>query len=512
MDFDSIRLVTEQVQKYGLLKPFVDIVGTWFNGVIDPDQFSAVRDGDACSSSTNQRPFDHIANGYLVLDSGKAGGAIEDLPYSYEASFGTVVCLNVIEHVQNPFRVFAALYNIMKKESLLIVETFFSSPYLPSPIDYWRYSPDCLRYLGERASFQVLECGWWKSVPTDDCARTESEEHDDSRQLMAAYVTLTKGKLIPVPGAKYELPQCPTCPVQKQKPASSTLSSITSPAEKRDGANQFIGNDASLDILRLHRLLPDESILERARTLFGPSAVNEADTNSSQQNDRLLGEYYAQISKQLGRLASDLIFKAQWNYYSPEWFDHRHHFLNPERFGGDFWAMSADLVLLRLPLEGRILNLCSGDGFYDYHFFSHRASEVVAVEKNRQAYQQALDHHGKANIRYVLHDVLTFTPLRDHFDVVVIRGAIEHFSADDQQRIFKMAWDALKPGGWFCGDTPANPDKERKKLQAHENEWADEAEMRDSLSFVFSTIETLTFPSRTVVNLFWQARKPQGGV
>ena len=48
-----------------------------------------------------------------------------------------------------------------------------------------------------------------------------------------------------------------------------------------------------------------------------------------------------------------------------------------------------------------------------------------------------------------------------------------------------------KGGGWFCGDTPANPDKANSRmLPADENEWSDKGEMKRELEKVFSHVET----------------------
>lgn len=164
MFWDNILLVTEQIEKYGLRGRFVDIGGLEHPCIADYDLTIATRDQNAQCVTLNQRPFDHIDPQYVIINPEKGDPPIEDLPYIHRNSFGTATCLNVLEHVQNPFRVFAALYQVMQQNSLFIIETMFSFPYHPSPIDYWRYSPDCLRYLSESAGFRVLECNWRISI------------------------------------------------------------------------------------------------------------------------------------------------------------------------------------------------------------------------------------------------------------------------------------------------------------------------------------------------------------
>ncbi|MBT1072723.1 SPASM domain-containing protein [Pelotalea chapellei] len=204
MFWDDILLVTEQIEKYGLRKPFADLGGMERPCIADYGLTIATGDQNARYVSLTQRPFDHIDREYMILNPDKGDPFIEDLPYAYANAFGTAVCLNVLEHVQNPFRVFAALYQVMQQNSLLIVETVFSFPYHPSPNDYWRFTPDCLRYLGENAGFKVLECGWRMTISADKgILNIANSEPQDIRSV---YATFTKGDLSPLPGGTFPLP------------------------------------------------------------------------------------------------------------------------------------------------------------------------------------------------------------------------------------------------------------------------------------------------------------------
>jgi SAM-dependent methyltransferase len=238
-----------------------------------------------------------------------------------------------------------------------------------------------------------------------------------------------------------------------------------------------------------------------------PDVLKAARATPTRESDRQIGEAFARMSAECGRVAAAYLFRSQWSYVEPEWFDHRLHILDPENHFNDFWTASADNVIGILPLAGRLLDLCSGDGFYDYWFYRFRA-DVTCVERNREVYEFARKHHRHSRIRHILADVLDYRPIDGHFDVVVIRGAIEHFSREDQQRVFRKAMDALKPGGYFCGDTPAKKEDGTKALGAHEYEWADEDEMRRALGSVFSQIETRTLVSEARTTLFWRCRKP----
>ncbi len=235
----------------------------------------------------------------------------------------------------------------------------------------------------------------------------------------------------------------------------------------------------------------------------------ESTDNDQQYLEKLLGEYYARLHKISGFLASVLLMRAQWKHGMSEWYDHRQHLMCPEGQFDDFWTMSADNVMRFLPLDGRLLDFCSGDGFYAYFFFRRRASQIKCVELDDTAFLHAKHFHSDDRIEYIHMDILEYEPEEECYDSVVLRGAVEHFTEEQQQVLFHKALRALRPGGWFCGDTVANTKPGREKmLPSHINEWSNEDEMRSALQCVFSEINTFTLASRNRTTLFWQCRKP----
>ena len=226
-----------------------------------------------------------------------------------------------------------------------------------------------------------------------------------------------------------------------------------------------------------------------------------------------VGESLVRLSSITATAASRVLVHAQWFYREPEWFDHRRHLLDPEKWFTDYWAASADNAIRVLPLDGTMLDLCSGDGFYDFYFYRKRARRIVCIESDAEAHAHARRFHAADNIDYRLQNLLSFEPEPSSYDVVLIRGAIEHFTQLEQQQIFQMAHRALKPGGWFCGDTP---EKSRVPgeiyLSHHKFEWADEAEMRNELGHVFPHAETEVLASNDpsisgYKTLFWRCQK-----
>lgn len=266
----------------------------------------------------------------------------------------------------------------------------------------------------------------------------------------------------------------------------------------------------TLDIPKKHGLnleAPGLNDVLKNPSLLGMTDEDFSGMSKEQRFELIAGEYFAVVSRKAGELSSQLLMHAMWGYTAPEWYDHRNHLLDPETQFNDFWAMSADNVISKMPMGARVLDLCSGDGFYDYHFYRHRASEITCIERDPTIHRHAVRLHSAENIRYINSDVLTHEFPADHFDTVLIRGAIEHFSEENQQAIFRNAYRVLKPGGWFCGDTPANTDKDHRLLASHEFEWEDEAQMRDVLTKVFPKTDTSVLVSKQRTTLFWQCLK-----
>lgn len=228
-------------------------------------------------------------------------------------------------------------------------------------------------------------------------------------------------------------------------------------------------------------------------------------------------ESIAKASQRTSRSAARFLFNAKWSVGdAPEWFDGRLSLLDPERWMTEVSPVAHANIVEKLPVDGALLDLCGGDGFLPYYLYSRRAKQVVSVDHDETAHRHAVRHHSKPNIRFVLADLFNYDPGSELYDVVAIRGAIEHFTPEQQQEIFRKANRALKPGGWFCGDTPANPDKGTVLLDHHQGEWADEDEMRAALSGVFSKVETKTFEHREAsspdtlrLSLLWRCQKTE---
>ena len=92
---------------------------------------------------------------YVVFDinaepsSGAIKGDIHELPFSNE-SFDALICKSVLEHVENPHKVIAELYRVLKPGGKGFLYVPFLFPYHAEKgfyKDYWRFTEDGVREL-----------------------------------------------------------------------------------------------------------------------------------------------------------------------------------------------------------------------------------------------------------------------------------------------------------------------------------------------------------------------------
>jgi ubiquinone/menaquinone biosynthesis C-methylase UbiE len=88
---------------------------------------------------------------------------IHDLPISSQSADG-VLCLSVLEHVRDPFRVVAEVYRIIKPGGYALFHVPFIYPY--HGLDYWRFSEDGVKCLfGEFSAIEICPVkGYFETI------------------------------------------------------------------------------------------------------------------------------------------------------------------------------------------------------------------------------------------------------------------------------------------------------------------------------------------------------------
>src|SRR3954451_17106236 len=76
-------------------------------------------------------------------------GDITSCPQLESGSFDAVISVNVLQHVRKPWLAAPEIIRLLRPGGFTYHSTVFSWRFAPSPVDYWRYTPDALMSLFE---------------------------------------------------------------------------------------------------------------------------------------------------------------------------------------------------------------------------------------------------------------------------------------------------------------------------------------------------------------------------
>ena len=216
-------------------------------------------------------------------------------------------------------------------------------------------------------------------------------------------------------------------------------------------------------------------------------------------------------SEELGRKASEKYGQIYYSgSYKSDWYDHRMHAVNFRHSNRSNWVESIANVTRILPMGGKMLDLCSGDAWFSYHFMRPILSKIVCIDGGDFVMNHAMKLHNDKKIEFRKANILTADIEQNYYDAVWMRSAIEHFSLDNQNKIAQMVHAALTPGGYYCGDTPRNINK-KEVLDIHEFEWSTMEDARDQMK-IFKNVELYEMTdkyanSRSRTTIFWRCQK-----
>jgi len=83
-------------------------------------------------------------------------GSVQDMNMIADSTYDSAMCLEVLEHVPNPFRAVSEINRILKKGGKLVCSVPHLSRLHEAPQDYFRYTKYGLRSLFENAGFKVI--------------------------------------------------------------------------------------------------------------------------------------------------------------------------------------------------------------------------------------------------------------------------------------------------------------------------------------------------------------------
>jgi SAM-dependent methyltransferase len=198
------------------------------------------------------------------------------------------------------------------------------------------------------------------------------------------------------------------------------------------------------------------------------------------------------VNRGLRRLAAighKLQFDVDWkaNQHPPEWFDH---------FTDQYWKWYVTrnplswergvFGMLAMKPGCRVLDLCCGGGFFSYHFFSSRASSVIAVDFDPAAIAHARRNFKTKNIDYRCADIRTQMP-EGQFENVVWDAAIEHFTEAEIRAIFESIKKRLAPNGVLNGYTLVEKQTGKSHFD-HEYEFKSKEDLANLLKKYFANV------------------------
>jgi SAM-dependent methyltransferase len=119
---------------------------------------------------------------------------VETLPRA-DASVGSVIALNVFEHVQHFWRGFAEVQRVLRPDGLLLVSCPFHFHIHAYPNDYWRFTPESLRLLLDTLPSKIIgyhgpakrPLSVWAVAAGPQHPRIDERRHARFRELVRRY-------------------------------------------------------------------------------------------------------------------------------------------------------------------------------------------------------------------------------------------------------------------------------------------------------------------------------------
>ena len=189
----------------------------------------------------------------------------------------------------------------------------------------------------------------------------------------------------------------------------------------------------------------------------------------------------------------------------PEWFDHRADLYRFSELRVPFWV-ERGVFSREVMFQGcRVLDLCCGDGFYAYHFYSGSASHIDAVDLDPMAIAHARKWHSHPKIKYAQLNVANDMFPGAEYDVITWDAAIEHFQTDQIRTILGKCASALKDTtGVLCGYTIIARSSDKSHPE-HKHEFVSAAELKDLLLTSFPFVGTIQTEYAERHNIYFRA-------
>jgi ubiquinone/menaquinone biosynthesis C-methylase UbiE len=199
-------------------------------------------------------------------------------------------------------------------------------------------------------------------------------------------------------------------------------------------------------------------------------------------------------------------FAVQWGFDPrPEWFDHyldQHWQFSAKNNG--LWVERGVFSRMVLKPNSKMLEICCGDGYNARHFYSSKASSILALDFDKDAIPHAKRYNSTPNITFVQKDIRQGLP-PGPFDNVVWDAAIEHFTEKEIDTLLSEIVNMLGSDGILSGYTLTEAADKKKSNALHEYEFKDKEDLRRFFTphFKFVKVWETIYPTRH--NLYFAA-------
>lgn len=214
------------------------------------------------------------------------------------------------------------------------------------------------------------------------------------------------------------------------------------------------------------------------------------------------------LTRAISSKAHKLQFFLEWSHDNPEHFDHNIDLYYKWKKTRASFPMERGVwsafALSQNGEKGNTLDLCCGDGFYSFYFYSHLSSKVTSIDFEESAISQARQMHHSENIEYLLGDIRKHIP-DGPFDNIMWDAAIEHFTENEIQGLMARIKKVLSPNGILSGYTIVEDHSGDKRLHQHEYEFHNKEDLSRFLTPYFKNVVVMQNKYEERENLYFYA-------
>ena len=196
----------------------------------------------------------------------------------------------------------------------------------------------------------------------------------------------------------------------------------------------------------------------------------------------------------------------EWNGRDPQYFDHYIDILYKWRNTRDPFVLERGFHTMNILREnanmGKTLELCSGDGFFTYYFYSKFSTQIDAIDYNLEAINFAKKNNSADNIKYILGDIKTQLP-NGYYKNIIWDAGIDDFTEKETEFILNEIYERLDDNGKISGYVSFQLDDSIGNNVIVDNE----LRIRKLLSNKFSNILIFSKSDRSRQNTYFKAEK-----